>query len=102
MTDSCILNLHPTALLNSFTSFQLFSGYLWIFYIQYHVICKQRWFYLLISTLDAFCSFPGLISLARTSTMTDILALTLTLEGKLSVFPTKYDMSVVGFSWTPY
>ena len=71
-----------------------FGGVYRVFYVHYHVICKQWQFYFLLSNLDAFIAFSCLITVARTcSTLcwikvvrADTLVLFLIFRGKILVF----------------
>ena len=53
-----IFTLYPTILPDlHFRTRSFFGGAYRVFYVQYHVICKQCQFYFLLSNLDAFYFF---------------------------------------------
>ena len=96
-SDFCVLILFP-ATFAKFCILQLcwlalVIFWYYLYYVQYHVICKQWELYFFFSDLDSFISFSSLISIARTSrTMlnnsakVDTFVLFLILRGMLSVF----------------
>ena len=62
----CVLVLYPATLLYSLIIFS--GGVFRIFYVEDHVICKQREFYFFFSSLDSFYFvFSALIAMAKTS-----------------------------------
>ena len=58
--------MYPATLLNSLMRGSGCSIFR-VFYIQYHVICKQWWFYFLFSIWIPFIYFSSLSAMVRTS-----------------------------------
>ena len=56
-SDFCVFTLYPATLLNSLISFSNITDSIFkVFYVQYHVICKQ-WELYFFSDLDSFYLF---------------------------------------------